>query len=266
MGGKNGSPVGKEWRLPVSAISWLTVGGILIAWYTVTNLRLIDALALPSPQEILQALVSFVTEGYARKPFYAHILASLFRTMTGFFMGMILGIPIGCLMGYFPRVNAALMPIFGFIRPIPAIAFIPLVILHFGIGEFPKILVIWIAAFLYMVLSTSAGVKAVPQNYILAGLNFGLSRWTLFRRIILPSAMPFVFNGIKTSMALSWAIVVASELIAAQAGVGFLIMDASILFRIPYVYIGIVFIGLVGLLLEILTVKLEGRILHWVKQ
>lgn len=254
----------RQW-FSTAAISWLSLAAVLLVWLVVTYLGLVDPLILPLPQALAATAWSFLVEGYARKPFYEHIGYSIFRTMTGLFLGILCGVPVGLLMGYFPRVNAALMPLFAFIRPIPAIAFIPLVILYFGIGEFSKILVIWNAAFLYMVLNTSMGVRAVPQSYILAGLNFGLSRWTLFRKVVLPSAVPFILTGIKTAMALSWAIVVASELIAAQAGLGFLIMDASIFFRIPYVYLGIIIIGLIGILLELIVIRIEGRLLHWVK-
>lgn len=208
----------------------------------------------------------FVVDGYAGAPFWEHILSSLYRTLTGLFFGILLGVPVGALMGMSSKINAALMPLFGFIRPIPALAFIPLVIMYFGIGEFPKILLIWIAAFLYMVLNTAAGVRAVPANYLLAARNMGLSQIRIFSRIILPSAVPFIMTGIKTATALSWAIVVAAELVAAQSGVGFMISDASTFFRIPYVYVGLIIIGLIGLALELATVALEKRATHWVSQ
>ena len=143
------------------------------------------------------------------------------------------------------------------------IAFIPLVILYFGIGEFPKILLIGAAAFWYVVLNTSNGVRSVPVDLVRAALNLGVRRDQLFFRVIFPAALPHVMTGIKTATALSWAIVVAAELVAAQEGLGYLIMDAATFFRVPYVYLGIIIIGVIGLLLEVVTVAIENRVLHW---
>lgn len=237
---------------------------LLSLWTLVTNVGWVSERSLPSPQTMATTVRDFIVDGYAGVPFWEHILRSLFRTLTGLAFGILLGVPVGALMGMSSKVNAALMPIFGFIRPIPALAFIPLVILYFGIGEFPKVLLIWIAAFLYMVLNTAAGVRAVPENYLLAAKNMGISQIGIFWRVVLPSALPFIMTGVKTATALSWAIVVAAELVAAQSGVGFMISDAATFFRIPYVYVGLIIIGLIGLALELITVAIEKRVTHWV--
>lgn len=249
---------------PETIISLGSVICLLAAWTVVTNIGWVSERTLPSPQTMASTVREFVANGYAGTPFWEHILRSLFRTLTGLTFGILLGVLVGALMGMSTKINAALMPVFGFVRPIPALAFIPLVILYFGIGEFPKILLIWIAAFLYMVLNTAAGVRAVPENYLLAAKNMGLSQIAIFTRVVLPSAVPFIMTGVKTATALSWAIVVAAELVAAQSGVGFMISDASTFFRIPYVYLGLIIIGLIGLALELATVAIEKRVTHWV--
>ena len=144
-------------------------------------------------------------------------------------------------------ISSALAPFFSFIRPIPPIAYIPLVILWFGIGEFSKIVLIFLASFLYVALNTAAGVRAVPQDLIRVARTLGTSNFRLFYAVILPEALPYVMLGLKVALALSWAVVVAAELVAAQAGLGYLIMDAGTFFRIPDLYVGIVLIGLIGL-------------------
>jgi NitT/TauT family transport system permease protein len=223
----------------------------------------VDPVTLPSPQVLWDAFVGLVSRGYGGKGALTHLAASVFRTFTGLIGGIVLGIPVGLLMGHSPVANAILGPIFSFIRPVPPIAFIPLVILYFGIGEFPKILLIGAAAFWYVVLNTSNGVRSVPVDLVRAALNLGVRRDQLFFRVIFPAALPQVMTGIKTATALSWAIVVAAELVAAQEGLGYLIMDAATFFRVPYVYLGIIIIGVIGLLLEVVTVAIENRVLHW---
>jgi ABC-type nitrate/sulfonate/bicarbonate transport system permease component len=146
---------------------------------------------------------------------------------------------------------------------IPPIAYIPLVILWFGIGEFSKIVLIFLASFLYVALNTAAGVRAVPQDLIRVARTLGASNFRLFYAVILPEALPYVILGLKVALALSWAVVVAAELVAAQAGLGFLIMDAGTFFRIPDLYVGILLIGLIGLLLERGLTLFERRFVHW---
>lgn len=250
-------------RRSYATLSWLTGAALFALWAAVTNLGWVDPITLPSPQALFGSLLGLVQEGYGGKPALVHLGASVFRTFTGLLGGIVLGIPVGLLMGHSPAANAVLGPIFSFIRPVPPIAFIPLVILYFGIGEFPKILLIGAAAFWYVVLNTSNGVRSVPVDLIRAALNLGVRRHQLFFRVIFPAALPHVMAGVKTATALSWAIVVAAELVAAQEGLGYLIMDAATFFRVPYVYLGIIIIGVIGVLLEVVTVAVENRVLHW---
>jgi NitT/TauT family transport system permease protein len=251
-------------RAPGEALtSAVTVAAILVAWVVVTTLFHVSPMVLPSPKAMLGELATLLSVGYAAKPLYVHIVMSLFRSLTGLVAGIALAIPIGLLMGYNPTVNASLVPIFGFFRPIPPIAFIPLMILWFGIGELSKILLIFAASFNYTVLNSAAGMRAVPEQLIRKGRNLGLTRWQLFTSVMLPAAMPHIFTGIKTSTAVSWAIVVAAELIAAQEGLGFIIQDAGTFFRITDVFFGIILVGLIGVTLELVISFIERRTLHW---
>jgi ABC-type nitrate/sulfonate/bicarbonate transport system permease component len=193
------------------------------------------------PLELLRQLYLLATQGYGGTSLWVHIAASLFRTGVGFIAGSIVGIFVGMAMGYSRIISSALAPIFSFIRPIPPIAYIPLVILWFGI----------------------AGVRAVPQDLIRVARTLGAGHFRLFYAVILPEALPYVMLGLKVALALSWAIVVAAELVAAQAGLGYLIMDAGTFFRIPDLYVGILLIGLIGLLLERGLTWFERRFVHW---
>lgn len=245
---------------------WISVASVvtlLLVWTLATNFGVISGTALPTPQALLGAIWEFITVGYQGKSFFENVGQSMFRAMSGLALGVLLGVPLGLLMGYYPRLSAVFSPIIGFLRPIPALAFIPLVVLYLGIGEVSKIAVIWLAAFLYMTLYASTGVRNVTRDFILLGRNLELSKWELFQGIIFPASLPYIIAGLKTATALSWAIVVAAELIAAQAGLGYMIMDAATFFNLPFVCVGILFIGGIGLLLELFTNLLEKRVLHW---
>jgi ABC-type nitrate/sulfonate/bicarbonate transport system permease component len=246
-----------------SLISWATIAAIFILWYFVTERGLVSAFILPSPANLWSEFRILVIKGYAGKTLIEHILASLFRTFTGLGLGIAVGVPVGLLMGSSRLAYAILGPIFSFLRPIPPIAFIPLMILYFGIGEFSKVALIFMAALYYVVLNSSAGVRTVSQDLIRAGQNMGLTRLQLFSKVVFWAALPHIMTGVKTATAISWAIVVAAELIAAQAGLGFMVMDATTFFRVPDVYIGIIIIGVIGVTLEVITLAIDRKVLHW---
>ncbi len=201
-------------------ISACTIAALLIVWAIATLIFRISPMVLPSPPVLMEEMEKLLLQGYSGKPLYVHIGWSLFRSLTGFVCGVALAIPVGLFMGYSRAVNAMLQPVFGFFRPIPPIAFIPLMIIWFGIGELSKVLLIFAASFNYTVINSAAGMRSVPAQLVRAGTNLGLTRYQLFLSVMLPAAMPHILTGVKTSAAVSWAILVASELIAAQAGLG----------------------------------------------
>lgn len=244
-------------------LSALSVATIFALWFVVTNFGLVGVKVLPTPQAIFVEFQNLLVQGYTGKPLWVHVEASVLRTMVGLGASLLVGIPVGLLVGGSRSVAALLTPIFSFLRPVPAIAFIPLIILYFGIGEFSKVVIIFVSATLYVILNASAGVKSVPRDLLRAGLNMGLNRRQLFLYVILPAAAPAVMTGVKTATAISWALVVAAELIAAQVGLGYMIMDAATFYRIPDVYIAIIIIGVIGIIFELVETLIENRLIHW---
>lgn len=237
--------------------------GILLLWAVLTNLKIIGPDTMPTPQAFAQTFWEFLVHGYGQTSALGNVGVSLMRALTGLSIGLAFGVPVGLLMGYSATFNAVVKPVFSFLRPIPALAFVPLVVLFFGIGETAKIAVIAEAAFLYSVLHSSAGAAAIPENYILLAQNVGLSRLQIFRRVVLPAAAPYVVAGIRTATAIAWAVMVAAELIAAHSGLGYMIMDAATFYKLPFVYVGIVLIGLVGLALETVISVADRTFIHW---
>jgi ABC-type nitrate/sulfonate/bicarbonate transport system permease component len=188
---------------------------------------------------------------------------SMMRAFAGFTGAVLIGVPAGLLIGRHAVLGAAVAPIIGFFRPIPPIAFITLFIFYFGIGELSKIALIFMAAFWYVILNCADGVRSVPDLLLRAGKNIGLNQRQLFFRVIVPAAMPQIMTAVRAASAISWTLVVASELIAAPAGLGFIILDSAMFFNIPATFIGIILIGLIGLLLELALSSVQRRVLHW---
>jgi len=245
-----------------AAVGTIAVVLALGIWALLTS-RATPSSTVISPWDVLAQVRELAVNGYTGRPLWEHVGASLMRTTAGFVSGSVVGVIVGMAMGHSPIVSSALAPFFSFVRPIPAIAYIPMVILWFGIGEFSKILLIFIASFLYVALNTAAGVRAVPQDLIRVARTLGANNARLFFSVILPEALPYVMLGLKVALALSWAVVVAAELVAAQEGLGYMIMDAGTFFRIPDLYVGIALIGIVGLLLERALTAFEARFVHW---
>ncbi|TCS38007.1 NitT/TauT family transport system permease protein [Paucimonas lemoignei] len=247
-----------DWVYSVAAIA-----ALLAIWTAVTAGGWVEPDYLPSPLGIMQSFQTLLADGYKDVTLHAHIGASLGRTLAGFVLGALLGIPLGLLTGYSRIGSAMISPLMAFIRPIPPIAFIPMAVLYFGLGELGKIVLIFFTAFNYAQVNAHAGAAGVPIAYHRAAQSLGLTRFQVFFGVVLPAAVPQIFTGLKVAMALSWAVVVAAELVGAQRGLGFMIADAAQMFQIPVVFIGIALIGVIGLLLNFILGWLEKVLVHW---
>lgn len=244
-------------------ISTLTIAALLLAWLLVSNSALNSSDYLPSPQVLVVRFVELLETGYQGVSLFSQIGASLTRTLAGFLIGGTLGVLVGLATGYNRVLAAMISPIMAFIRPIPPIAFIPMTVLYFGLGELGKIVLITLTAFNYAVVNAHAGAAGTPIAYRRAAATLGLSRWQEFYRVIFPAALPSIFTGLRVALALSWAVVVAAELVGAQRGLGYMINNAALLFDIPTVFIGIALIGVIGLCLNAVIGFAEHRIVHW---
>jgi NitT/TauT family transport system permease protein len=250
----------------VVRLRWISFGSVLAVlalWSVIAGLGVVREEALPSPLRLVSELKTMVAEGYGGSPLLKHVGMSVMRAISGFLAAVILGVPFGLLIGRHPVLAAIVAPIIGFFRPIPPIAFLTLFVFYFGIGESSKIGLIFMAAFWYVVLNCADGVRSVPEILIRAAENMGLTRRQLFFRIIIPAVMPSIMTALRAASAISWTLVVASELLGAQAGLGFIILDAAQYFNIPATFIGIILIGSIGLLWELGLSALQRHLLHW---
>ena len=246
--------------LPLQLVGILAIVAI---WTAVVVSGLVASRLLPSPAQIVEHIELLATKGYRGTPLATHVLASVERTTIGFSLAVIFGIPVGLAMGRYRVLGALFGPVLAVLRPIPPIAFIPLAVLYLGLGEASKIVLIFLAPFMFIALNAEAGVRSVPSILIRAGQMLGYSPRQLFTRVIFPGSLPSIMSGVRTGAAVAWALVVAAELIAAQEGLGYMVASAGNFFDIRTVYAGIVIIGLIGFLVDTVARMIEERVLHW---
>jgi len=216
---------------------------------------------IPTPWQVALGIGELASQGLL----IDHVAASLGRVAGGYGVAAVLGIPLGIAMGWFPALFAALNPVIQLLRPISPIAWIPLAILWFGIGDLSPIFLIFLASFFPIVVNATAGVHTIERHYIRAAANFGVRGLRLLRLVILPAALPHIIVGMRISLGVAWLVVVAAEMIALTSGLGFLIMDSrNAGNRYDLVVAGMVLIGVTGLLLDGLMRRLEQlREVRW---
>ena len=227
---------------------------LLIALWWVVVVQT-ESLIFPTPLQVVTGTLELAADG----TLWQHITSSLFRVGTGFLIAVCVAVPMGLWMGRVNAVYATLNPVFQIMRPISPIAWIPLAILWFGVGDVSPIFLIFIAAVFPMIVQSASGVHAIERRYLRAAENFGVSRSTLFRQVILPAVMPEIVVGMRIGLGVAWLVVVAAEMIALNSGLGYLIIDSrNAGNRYDLVIAGMIIIGLIGLLLDGLMRRLEG--------
>ncbi|MFM2288763.1 MAG: hypothetical protein RL684_1906 [Pseudomonadota bacterium] len=252
----NSEPVGALKRvLPSVTVIALLVG----AWWLAVTLT--HSAIFPTPWQVVTATVDLMRDG----TLFGHIGASLLRVGTGFGLAVLFAVPLGLWMGWVKGAYSTLNPVFQMLRPISPIAWIPIAILWFGVGNASPIFLIFIASVFPMVVQTTAGVHTIEKRYLRAADNFGVSRTTLFRRVIIPAVLPQIIVGMRIGLGVAWLVVVAAEMIALHSGLGYLIIDSrNAGNRYDLVISSMIIIGLIGLSLDGAMRLLEGlRAVRW---
>jgi NitT/TauT family transport system permease protein len=241
--------------LPGVAIIVLVVAG----WWAAVAAT--GSVIFPTPWQVVLGTVELIRDG----TLWLHIGASLGRVAAGFLLAVAVAVPLGLWMGRVRGAYATLNPLFQILRPISPIAWIPIAILWFGVGNASPIYLIFISSVFPMIVQTVSGVHGIEKRYLRAAENFGVSRRTLMTRVVIPATLPEVIVGMRIGLGVAWLVVVAAEMIALRSGLGYLIMDSrNAGNRYDLVIAGMVIIGLIGLLLDGLMRMLEGlKIVRW---
>ena len=257
-------PARPAWRRVLGRLShfWLLVTFVVV-WQLISvyGQRINPQLEvmMPPPTAVFSAAVDLLGRGVL----FTHIFDSMYRVLLAVGTATVLGVPLGLAMGWSARFRSVVDPLLEFIRPIPPLAWIPLSILWFGLGDAQIVYIIFLAAFFPVVLNSMAGARDVDPYLLRAGLSLGASRGELFRTVVLPAALPNIFTGMRIGLGIGWMALVAGELVAAPSGLGYLINNARTLFRSDYILLGMVLIGVLGLFLDYLMRQAARLVMPW---
>ena len=260
MSSRNGKQ--KERRLRFSStkiISAVSLIAFLAIWEFVTQMGWIKPLFLPSPSRVLTTGYNMLIEGNL----LIHVMESTRRVLVGFFLAVLVALPLGILLGNSKKLKAVFDPIVSIIRPLPSMAWIPLSLLWLGIGEEQKYTIVFMGSVAPALLYTIDATRNVDPLLIKAARNFGASKLTVMREVILPGAMPSIFSGMKVVLGLSWTTVISAELVAANEGLGFLIMNGQEYFMTDVVLLGMVMISFTVMIIDIFLNWIEKVIMPW---
>lgn len=219
--------------------------------------------SFPSIMSTWERFIKLLDKPIMRVSYWGHILASLKRVCISLLFAWSVGITFGILIGWNKKMDSFFGTIFSFIRPIPPIAWIPLITIWFGIDEFPKMLIVFIGAVMPVVINTHAGMSSVDNLYLDVGAAFNAHRKQMLFEIAVPSALPAIFAGIRTSTSTAWMVVLAAEMLGAKSGVGFLVVRGMDGFDMPLVLVAMTTIGVVGALLSVITSCIERGLCPW---
>lgn len=261
------SPTSKKSRGRTSAEICLRVGSIILffaGWQGISSLNAnvwhtFNPVLLPAPLSVLQTGIEMAESG----ELWQHIWASLTRVVQGFSIAALVGVAVGALVGRSRLAENLIDPIVVMLRPIPPLAFLPMMVLWFGIGEFSKIAFIAYAAFFPVFTTTVEGIKYIDPVLIRAAASLGATRRDIFRYVVLPAAFPSIVTGLRIGFGIAFFVIVAAEFIAADAGLGFLINDSRTFFLVPRMLLGAAVIGAIGFLFNTGLRMLEGWLLRW---
>jgi NitT/TauT family transport system permease protein len=230
------------------------VAALLVAWQAAVTWT--HSLVFPTPWEVLQGTAELAAKGVLHK----YAISSLFRVIWSFFLAVLVGVPFGLILGWWGRAAQAFNPIIQVLRPISPIAWIPLSILWFGLSEAAPMFLIFLASVFPITVAAMASVQSIQLNYLRAARNFGLSRLRLFVHVILPATLPHILTGLRIALGIAWLVVVAAEMVVVNpqsGGLGYLILDARSAGRYDLVVAGMLIIGVIGLVLDLLVRQFE---------
>ncbi len=256
-------PVPIRRELSIRLISSLTLGSLLALWWAVTAAGLIEPLFLPPPATVLQKAWLLVTSGYMESTLWQHLGASLGRIGLALAIALLTAIPVGIAIGRNRIAQGVLDPLIEFYRPIPPLAYLPLIVIWCGIGELSKVLLIYLAIFAPIAIATATGVRTVDPTKLRAAQSLGASRAQLIRHVILPSALPDILTGVRIGLGVGWSTLVAAELIAATSGLGFMVQSAAQFLVTDVVILGILVIAFIAFALEMGLRALQRRLVPW---
>lgn len=240
----------------------LSIGCVIAFWVWITTTGRVKPIILPPPRDVWDGLLD-VYGGYLNVPWYDHFRASLAVMLSGYFSAMVIGLPLGIAMAWWRPLEILMTPLLSVLRPIPPPAWIPLAILWFGIGLAGKAFIVFVAAFVPILLNSYLAIKETPVELINSARSLGASQRTLLTEVALPSGLPAIMTGLRIALGTAWATIVAAELVVAGAGFGFLIMSGYRNLESQIIMVGMIGVSIIGYLMNLCFLALERRLVPW---
>ncbi len=247
-------------------LSLSSVISVLVIWYLITALKVVPSLFLPSPQAVWQKFLEVSQQDFMKATLWQHLAASISRVLLALVAAIAIGVPLGLWMGLNKWVRAVLDPLVELLRPIPPLAYLPLLVIWFGIGETTKVLLIFFSILAPVIISSTHGVISHQLNRERAALSLGASQSQVFWYVILPTALPHILTGIRIGLGVGWSTLVASELVAADRGIGFMVQSAAQFLITDTVVLGIIVIAIVAVSFELFLRWLQKQLSPWYGQ
>jgi taurine transport system permease protein len=248
---------------PTTMISTVTIIALLVLWWLAIHLRWVPPLFLPTPEVVAQRLYESATGQLTDAPLAEHFGWSMFRVFTAFIAACVTAIPVGVAMGVSRVLRGIFDPPIEFYRPLPPLAYLPLIVIWFGIDELSKVLLIYLACFAPLAMSARAGVRSVSQEQIHAAYSMGATKQQVIRHVVVPAAMPEILTAMRIAIGFGWTTLVAAEMVAANKGLGQMVLNASNFLRTDIVIMGIIVIGVVAYLFDLLMRYVERVAVPW---
>lgn len=238
--------------------------GFLIVWEAVVRLEIISPKLIVSPVDVVKTLIIKLSDP---KPegsvLMQHIGSSLIIAFSGYVLAICIGVPLGLMMGWFKALNRFVGPVLEILRPVPPIAWIPFAIIFLGIGLEAKAVIIFLSAFIPCLINSYSGIKLTNQVYVNVAATCGASNWKMFMKVGVPSSMPMVFAGMRISLGNAWSTLVAAEMLAANKGLGYMILMGRTYGRVDIIISGMIMIGILGIIFNAVFDRVEKHVLRW---
>lgn len=260
---KPGETYGVPGQGETRLLSIASILGIIFVWWLFTTMGWVKPMFLPSPQAVLKKFFDVWNNGFTNTPFLEHVGISAARVFGAFLLACLVGIPLGIAMGMSPLIRGIFDPPIEFYRPIPPLAYLPLMIIWFGIDETSKVLLIFLSVLAPVALGARSGVKSAAIEQIHAAYSFGANRWQVMRHVILPSALPEILTAMRIGIGFGWTTLVAAEMVAATKGLGYMVLSASQFLQTSTVIMGIIVIAIIAYAFDLLMRFIERKLVPW---
>ncbi|UIJ77218.1 taurine ABC transporter permease TauC [Acinetobacter sp. SH20PTE14] len=252
-------------KLPL-IVSIGSVLSLLVLWFVLTTLKIIPELFLPSPAAVWQKFIEVSQQGFMKATLWQHLAESIGRVFSALIGAIVIGVPLGLWMGLNKWVRAVFDPLVELLRPIPPLAYLPLLVIWFGIGETTKVLLIFFSILAPIIISSAHGVISHQKNRERAALSLGATRLQVLQYVILPTALPHILTGVRIGLGVGWSTLVAAELVAADRGIGFMVQSAAQFLITDTVILGIIVIAIVAVSFELFLRWLQKQLAPWYGQ